>query len=229
MAKGVTLASQVKTKKSRKAKGSSSTSERVVLPYLEKTLTSRVELEPHDMNNEARINIFRHLKSLKENRCNRYGYVTEVTGVVSVTTAEIVPEDLLAKSVFDVKFNCILCCPSEGMTIVAQVQRMNNSLVCATNGPMLIIIQYDHINTEHFSISGGSILHRQSLQPLTTGLMIRVKIISTKFLIYDTNIKVLGRLQDLATDVEVNGCYHDHNNMPVGELKNKLQDQTFAI
>lgn len=224
------LSSKVKTKRSKKTKGASTpTSERVVLPYTEKTLTSRVELEPHDMNSEARTNIFRHIKSLKENRCNRYGYVTEVTGVVSIKTAEIVPEDLLAKSVFDVKFNCILCCPAEGMTIVAQVQRMNNSLVCAANGPMLIIIQYDHINTEQFSISGGSILHRQSLQPLSTGSMVRVKIISTKFLIYDTNIKVLGRLQDFATETEVSGCYYDNNNMPIGELKNKLQDQTYSL
>ena len=123
-----------------------------------------------------------------------------------------------------------MCTPVEDMVIVAKIQRLNNLLVCAENGPMLIIIQYDQINKGVFDIeTSGKIVHKDSGALLSPGSMIKLRILSKKFLVYDNNIKVLGYIEDFAQQDEIDICYHNHHEAPTGTLRNKLQDPRFSI
>lgn len=190
-------------------------------PYCERTLTTRMTVEAYKLNNEITGSLMDKLRPLKEGRCNRYGYVAEVTQLVDYKSSEIRPEDLHADPVFEVSFNCIVCDPHEGQTIVAQIQRMNDSIICCVNGPMQVIIQLDHVNFDTFDVNGDHIIHRLTGESVASGSMIRIKILSRKFLVYDTSIKILGFLEGMASQREIETCYHDDSDT-TSILKNKM-------
>lgn len=181
----------------------------VFFPYCEKTLTTRVELEPYMMNHELRQNILARLREQKEGCCNRYAFVMHVTSLVDYSSAEIKPEDMRAHPLFDVSYNCVMVTPVTGETVVARVQRLNDSIICCENGPLQIIVQHDFVNRDLFDATGESIVHRMTGSRVEVGTMVRIKILAYKFLKYDTSIKVLGQLEGMATQEESDEGFYD--------------------
>lgn len=198
--------------------------EELVLAYTEKTLTSIVEIEAFKMNEAIVDNVMKKLRQMKEGRCNRYGYVVYVTRLVDLQSAEMRAEDLQVHPVFQVRYNCILCTPAKDMLIVAMVDRITDLIICCQNGPLRIIVQQDEVNNKVFdTVSGGdAILEKVTGNKIEQGVFVRVRILNFKFLVYDKNIKVLGRLEGLATEEDRHRYFFDPETETPSSLRNKM-------
>jgi DNA-directed RNA polymerase subunit E'/Rpb7 len=194
----------------------------IILPYFERTLTSRIEVEPHKLNENIIENVYKKLRTVKEGRCNRYGYVAFVSSLVNVKSSEFRAEDLQAKPVFEVKYNCLLCIPQKDQMLIAQIQRISDSIICCNNGPIRAIIQQDDVNTNVFDVRGETVVDKISKQALEQGMFIRIRVITYKFLVFDSNIKVLARLEGIATDQERDKYFFDSGNDTITALRNKM-------
>lgn len=188
-----------------------------IFPYIERVLTTLVELEPYKMTNEIEQNLLDKLKSSQENRCNEYGFVCHVISLLEIQPCEIRPEDLNANTVFRVTFNCIICspcCTQERKDIlVLRTRQMSNSLIVLEGGPIKAIVQMDHIDGKVFDVHGDAIVHKLTSKKVDVGMLVRIRVIGIKYHVYDTSIKMIGSLVDLAHDSD-ESFYYDPNNDP---------------
>ena len=82
---------------------------------------------------------------------------------------------------------------------------MNKALISAINGPIKVIITDDKINKDKFFTDiNRNIRIKGSSDVLVPNIYIRVLVLSKSFSDYDKNILVIGYLQDIATETEIN-------------------------
>ena len=83
----------------------------ITSPYFDTQLHSRITIHPQQINNDIYINLKNNLKKKVEKKCNKYGFVTKVYKIVDYSDGEIIPENLDASHVFNIKFSCRVCLP----------------------------------------------------------------------------------------------------------------------
>lgn len=198
-----------------------------VFPYVERVMTTFVELEAYKLTNEVEHNILGKLRETEEGRCNEFGYITCITSILAIQAREIRPEDLNANAVFKVEYVCILCVPQcspkQKDVLVFKVRQMSNSLIAVENGPMRAIIQTDHIDQSVFDVYGDAVIHKMTSEKVQPGSLLRMRVEGLKFHVYDSNIKMVGSLVDVGHSKDEELYFYDGNddaNFTV--LKNKM-------
>lgn len=201
-----------------------------VFPFVERSLTTFVELNAFYLNKDIGVHVLEKLRDKEEGKCNEYGYVAHVISVQSISPCEIRPEDLSANTTFKVKFVCILCrpqcTPEKKDVVIVKIRQLNNSLIICENGPMRAIIQTNQVDTQVFDVSGDSIVHRLTSKRLEPETFIRMQILQIKFHVHDTNIKMIGSLVDIAHTGDEEAYFYDEaNDHQFTYLKNKMSQR----
>jgi DNA-directed RNA polymerase subunit E'/Rpb7 len=192
----------------------------IISPYINTEYHTKIELYPHQMNND----IYKHLKNnLKniENKCNKYGYVVRVYKILEYINGRIDPDNFKASAVYDIKFACRICIPNVKTKIICEISKMSKKLMLGVNGPILAIIHNKHINTSNFSIDyNGNLTYikdnRNSL--IKSNDYIKVSVLAARSNKGDVNIKVFGYLEDIATIDEIASYKKDLQNNAAEDL-----------
>lgn len=180
-------------------------------PYINTTLLCPVILLPNQMDNKLYLHLKGNLIKKLQNKCYKdYGYIDKIYSIEETYDGKIEPEDPLCSAKIVVKFNCKLCIPILNKEIICKIDRMNKSLIGAVNGPIMSVITEDKINKDKFF----SDVHRnirikmsEKSESLATGMYVKVMVLSRTFSENDKNILVIGFLQDIATEDEINNYY----------------------
>lgn len=176
--------------------------QRIISPYKNTELSTRVDLHPNQMNNEIYIFLKNNLKKTVEKKCNRYGYVSKIFQIKKYENAILEPENFSGSAVCDVIYDCRLCIPIEHTVIVAKIKAMNSLIILAENGPILIIVTINEINTDNFNKdSTGNIKHKT--KKIVEGDYVIVTILKTQYNLNDQQIRTMCKLEDLATESEI--------------------------
>ena len=93
------------------------------------------------------------LRTKVEKRCNKNGFIDEVHRIEEFKADDMRPENLSGCVNFDIAYHCRLCIPIEETMIVAQVKAINQELILAQNGPIMIFIPKDNVDTNNWDIS----------------------------------------------------------------------------
>lgn len=185
-------------------------------PYINTELYSNVTLNPNQMDNKIYINLKNNLKNNLEKKCFRdYGYIMEINEVIKYKDGIVQPENLMGSSIFDVTFSCRLCLPLKNTQLICQVMRVNKVLITAENGPILVIITTNRINNDNFfTDNNNNLRYRKDGQShiLKPKEFVKITIMSTTFNDGDVKIKVIGLLEDIATDEEKENFYREIYN-----------------
>jgi DNA-directed RNA polymerase subunit E'/Rpb7 len=157
-----------------------------ISPYIDTNLNIKIELEPHELDNEIRNHIENKIKQL-EGKCHKEGFISQVFSISNYSKGYIKPEDLMCKTVFDVSFYCQICNPQINTIIEATITKIDPTMISCVYGPIIIIIQTNKINpnVNHLTLKINDI--------------VKVRVLQKRFFPNDKNIKVLGFLEEKVT------------------------------
>lgn len=202
----------------------------IVTPYLNTELRSKVTLKPYQMNNDIYINLKTNLKKKVEKKCNKYGYVTKIFKILEHKNGLIECGDFSASAIYNVKYSARMCIPIENTKIICKVSKMNSVVLIVDNGPIMCIMKNMDINNKKFTINNkGKILIIKNNKELKENDYVIVKIRGKKFMQNDDRILLLGFLEDVATEKEVNKYFEEDLKTNVEEkiIDNAEYDEEF--
>lgn len=182
---------------------------RFIGPYVNTVLSTLIALEPHQMNNDIYKNIKSNLVSDLEGKCfKQYGFISKIYEIIEYSDGYIIPENPKAAATFDVKFSCKICYPLKKSQLVCKLERSNKLMLKLNNGPINVIVTMDRVNKSVFfqDPKTGILMAKQesgkSIQ-IVSEVYLKVSVEYRTFDDRSDNIMVIGYLDDLATDEEV--------------------------
>lgn len=178
----------------------------LVSPYKNTTQYTKIQIKPHQMNSDI-MNIMKLvLRKKVEKRCNKNGFIDEVHRIEEFSEEELRPENLSGCANYYITYHCRLCLPIENSIIVAQVKAINQELILATNGPIMIFVPKDNIDSNVWNVS-DKFFNKETKSNLVVNNFIKVEIINRRVNQGDHQIKVIGKLMDFATEEETKDYY----------------------
>lgn len=179
-------------------------------PYFNTTFVKTIGLHPNQMNKKIYKNLKNNLIKKFQNKCfGSYGYISKIYGILEKEGGLITPENPLAPAIYKVKFQCKLCRPLRGSTIVFEVKAINTALIYLVNGPIHCVIfeGYDQINKEKFTFDErrnvliGHIDNNKGVK-IVAGTFVKVKCVDIRIENGTKKIMILGVLDSIATPEE---------------------------
>lgn len=182
-------------------------------PYINTKLTTSVLLHPYQMDNKIYLHLKKNLEKKLLGRCfSKYGYVVKIIKILNYKDGIIEAENTEASALFDLEFSCKICAPLRNTTIICQVDKVNKLLVTATNGPILVVITNDRINSEtFFKDKNNNIRYKKenTSEVLQSNDFIKVTLQTIQFYDGDEKIKAIGFIEEMASEEEMKNFYAD--------------------
>lgn len=183
----------------------------IVSPYKNITQYTKVQIKPHMMNSDIKNNMKLVLRKKVEKICNKQGFIDEVFKIESYIEEDIAPENLSGSVNYNIAYHCRICIPIENTQIIAQVKAINQELVLASNGPIMIFIPKDNIDSKVWDVT-ENFLHLKTRTKLKDNNYIKVEILNKRINQGDFQIKAIAKLIDFATEKEVKDFYNSNIN-----------------
>jgi DNA-directed RNA polymerase subunit E'/Rpb7 len=178
----------------------------LVSPYKDVTQYTKIQIKPHMMNSDIQNIMKLVLRKKVEKRCNKNGFVDEVHRIETFEAEDMRPENLSGAVNFDISYHCRLCIPIENSLIIAQVKAINQELILAQNGPVMIFIPKDNIDQTVWDVT-DKFMHLNDKSNLKVNNYIKVEVMNKRINQGDHQIKIIGQLLDLASEDEINNYY----------------------
>nr|QFG74225.1 MAG: hypothetical protein [Megaviridae environmental sample] len=184
----------------------------IITPYKTITQYTRIQLAPHHLNSDITDHLFNVLRKKVEKKCNKYGYIMEIYKIIKYSDGIMLPENLSGYVTVNVDYQCNYCVPIENNAIICSVRNLNSDLVIATNGPIIVFVSKNNIDTNIWEIS-DSIKHNKTKKDLNQNDLVKILIVKTRINEGDTQIKCIGMLSDYPSDEEVDKYYKQLSNV----------------
>lgn len=223
-------------------------------PYIDTELYSRVSIQPYQLDSDIYLHLKDNLIKLESRKCNKYGYIVKIykildfQKVLNHTMGEMSAENFVGSVIYNVKYSCRLCRPVKNTPIVCQIAQLNKALIKALNGPIIIIITTSQYNSSNFGVDANGNLRYLSptgkKEKLKQGDIIKINIEAVKYNARDIEIRVMGKLDNVASKEEIKEFERDlkHNEREdkfidpskvnqdiqeneLGETKEELEDE----
>jgi DNA-directed RNA polymerase subunit E'/Rpb7 len=179
----------------------------LVSPYKNIEQHTKILIEPHQMNSDIRNHLKFNLKKKVEKKCNNNGYVHEIYKINTYSDGMMIPEYLSGSAIYNVTYHCKICIPIEKSIIIGQVKVINQELVVAINGPIIIFIPKDNIDSTIWNISDNFSYNKDPNKKLLIGNFVCIQVLNKRINRNDTQIKMIGKLLDIASEKDVEKFY----------------------
>ena len=179
---------------------------KIVSPYKNIKQHTRITLEPYHMNSDIRNNMKLVLKKKLEKKCNKNGYIDEVYKIILHSNGIMIPENLNGSAIYNIAYHCRLCIPIENSIIVAYIKMISSDLIVAINGPLFIFIPKSYIDNNIWDIPEGYV-NKKTSKKLAVSNYVKIQILDKRINQGDTQIKIMGKLLDFATEDEIEKYY----------------------
>ena len=178
----------------------------LVSPYKDVTQYTKIQIKPHMMNSDIQNIMKLVLRKKVEKRCNKNGFIDEVYRIENFEEDIMRPENLSGASNYNIAYHCRLCIPIENTQIIAQVKAINQELILAQNGPIMIFIPKDNIENSAWDVT-DKFLSLRTNSNLKVNNYIKIEVQNKRINQGDFQIKVIGQLLDIATEEEIDNYY----------------------
>ena len=95
----------------------------LVSPYVPIELTTRLELNANQINNEIYYNLKQNLIKRVEDKCNNIGYVVNIEKILDYTMGYMVAEDFTGACYYKVRYQALMCIPIQNTIIIGIIRR----------------------------------------------------------------------------------------------------------
>ena len=179
---------------------------KIVSPFKNIKQYTKISLEPFHMNSDIRNNMKITLKKKVEKKCNKNGFIDEVHKILEFSDGILIPENLNSAAIYNIVYHCRICIPIENTTIIAYIKLISNDLIVAINGPLFIFIPKNYIDNNIWDIPEG-FLNKKGNKKLQVGDYVKIQVMDKRINQGDSQIKIMGKLSDFATEEEVEKYY----------------------
>ena len=179
---------------------------KIVSPYKNIKQHTRISLEPYHMNSDIRNNMKLILKKKVEKKCNKNGYIDEVYKIIEFSDGIMIPENLNGSAIYNIAYHCRLCIPIENSIIIAYIKMISSDLIVAINGPLFIFIPKSNVDNNIWDIPEG-FLNKKTSKKLAENDHVKIQVLDKRVNQGDTQIKIMGKLLELASSDEVEKYY----------------------
>jgi DNA-directed RNA polymerase subunit E'/Rpb7 len=187
----------------------------LVSPYVSIELTTRLELNANQINNEIYYNLKQNLIKRVEDKCNNIGYVVNIEKILDYTMGYMVAEDFTGACYYKVRYQALMCIPIQNTIIIGIISKKIDSakFMIIQHGPIDIICKLTEIdiNNNNFKLENNIIYSKNSKKNISEGDYVKIIITSIRFQNDDKQIKCIGILEDIAIDEEINKYYEKIN------------------
>ena len=177
-----------------------------VKPYRLITQKTRISIESFHMNSDIENNMKNILIEKVEKKCNKYGYVDTVYRIIKYSECVMPPENLNGCAISFVTYHCKLCIPIENTIIIGIIKVISQELIVATNGPLMIFIPKENIDTNIWDIPENYV-NKKTKKRLLIDDYIKIQIMAKRINQNDIQIKIIGYLINLASQEEIDTYY----------------------
>lgn len=193
--------------------------------FIDLELHDIVPLYPWQLNNELYLNLKKNLIKKREKKCIGAGYICKINNIIKYD-GYVIPEDLTGDVTFNVTYNAKVCVPIVGTQIVAKIEQIIKLVIMVVNGPISGIIKFADLNNNIFTINDANeIIHKKTNTPLKIGDHVKMIVKSKRSYNGETNIGVLGFINDIATADEIKAnMYVDYDD--IDNNMNDINDMT---
>lgn len=151
--------------------------------YMKNMLTRKVHLNFNNVGKNIKETLEKKLMKDYEGKCSVEGFIKpNTTKIVSYSSGLLVENQVM----FEVVFECMVCCPVEGMHIKCNVQNITQAGIRAIINddvsPIVVYISRDHhYNNTYFS-------------KVKENDDITIKVIGQRYELNDAHVSVMGEL-----------------------------------
>lgn len=178
----------------------------IVSPYKNIKQHTRIKLDPYHMNSDIRNNMKIVLKKKVEKKCNKNGFIDEVFKILEFSDGIMKPENLDGSAIYNISYHCRICIPIENTIIIGVIKMVNPDLIVVINGPLLIFIPKNNVDTNIWDIQ-ENYNHKKNNKKLIIGDYVKIQIADKRINQRDSQIKVMGKLLDFVSDDEIEKYY----------------------
>ena len=197
---------------------------KLLSPYKNTIQYTTIQVLPQHMNSDIISNMELILKQKVENKCNKYGYIDKVHTIDKYYDGNLVKENFLGAANYKIDYQCRMCLPIENTMIVAKVHSVNSELIILSNGPIVIFIPKENIDTNIWNIT-NNVTHKSKDSNLKSEDYVKVIIDKIKVNQNDTQIKTIGILNDYAKTSEKEMYY----GSIINEEKEESDEDNFIL
>ena len=194
----------------------------IVSPFKDVEQFTKIRIQPSQINSDIRNNMKMNLKKKVEKKCNKNGFVDEVYKIVDYEDGIMPPENLSGDIIFNIKYHCRLCLPTENSIIIGNIKTINQELIIAINGPIFIFIPKENVDGEIWNID--DFIEKKSNKKLSINSFVKIKILNKRVNQNDHQIKSIGYLMDYATEDEIKKYYGN-----ITDLEEENEESNFII
>ncbi|AGC01981.1 putative DNA-directed RNA polymerase subunit [Acanthamoeba polyphaga moumouvirus] len=177
--------------------------------YYQTQLENKVSLLPDQMDSEMDEHLLRNLESKVKGKVTKDGIVLKINRLISYEPGIIPKSNFASTAVYDVKFECLVCSPTINLTIICVVENIIKGYLIAKNGPVTVIIMYNNINNDKFTIVSGNVVYNNNKTAIQKGDYIKVSVVNINSSIDENKILTMCKLIDFATKEEISSFDND--------------------
>lgn len=177
--------------------------------YYRTQLETKVSLLPEQINGNMNDHILSNLKAKIEGKTLDSGIILKVIRLIDKGMGVVDKSNLMGTTVYLVKYECFICSPTKNLEIICVVENIIKGYLIGKNGPVMVAIQFNNIDTQKFETSGNSIINLKTKNPINKGDHIKVSIISVNNNLGEKSIVTMCKLLSMASKEDIKSFEED--------------------
>ena len=185
--------------------------------YFPSMLTRRVEIPMKNVGDSVVQVIENIIRKNYEGKCVQEGFIKPKSSkILTYSSGELKAENI----VFEVVFECLICCPVEGMLISCIAKNITKAGIRAEvetgdgSSPVIIFVSRDH----HFKNKAFSKVKEDN--------NIRVRVIGQRYELNDPAISIIGELIEIENEKPKNKTEKVYSKQKITKPKRKVKKLT---
>ena len=149
-----------------------------------------ISIEPYHLNSDIRNNMKIVLKKEVEKKCNKNGFIDEVYKIIKYSDGIMPVENLNGAANYNIVYHCRICIPVENTIIIGEIKVINQELIVAVNGPVMIFIPKDNVDSNMWNIP-ENYYNEMAKRKLQINDYVKIQILNTQINQNDNQIKTI--------------------------------------
>lgn len=171
--------------------------------YYQTQLETKVSLLPEHIDGNIDDHIMDSLRAKIDGKTIENGIVIRIIRLIDYDYGIIGGANFMATTVYNVKYECLLCSPVKDLEIICSVHKIVKGFLICRNGPVVIAINISDIDTHTFNITGDKIKHISTNHIITHSDFLKVSVTSVANNPGDVNIVAMCKLLNIANKNEI--------------------------
>lgn len=186
--------------------------------YFQTKLEDKVSLLPSQMVGNMENYLLQNLEAKVKDKVTEHGIVLKVNRIIEYDYGIISKNNFSGTAIYRVKYECLICSPVKNLSIVCLVENIVKGYIIAKNGPVIVAIPFNNIDSDKFQLTNGNIVYKNNSNNIQKGDYVKVSIINIKTNLNEKKITTIAKLLDMATNDEIKSYENDQLLIVNGDI-----------